>query len=54
MASNLEMYREPFLSAHKVFWFLVYLTCLWGTANMILTGYEVWNGEPLVEIIKTS
>jgi len=50
MTSNNEFYAEPFFSIHKLFWFIVYLTCLWGSVDILNTAWTIWEGEPFVQV----
>lgn len=48
--TNNEFQGESFFSLHKMFWFLIYLTCIWGSVDMLNTAWEVWEGEPFVQV----
>lgn len=53
MSTQTEIYAEPFFSAYKLFWFMIYLTCIWGAVDMGLTAWEIWEGEPLMSQVQS-
>lgn len=48
--TNSEFQGEAFFSIHKLFWFVIYLTCLWGSVDILNTAWEIWEGEPFVQV----